>query len=326
MRNRLDLIHNRALKLTCILPAHNEEDVISDFLKALTAQLKDITDHYSIIVVDDGSQDQTAAIVAAACQANPAIKLIELSRNFGKENALTAGLEHSQSADAVILMDCDFQHPIDVIPKFIQAWSAGKDMVYGIRDRKSEGPFKKLLTKTFYSYMRWMSEISTPPNGGDFRLLDKKVVTALNRLPERSRFMKGMYSWVGFSSQGLNFETRERAGGKSSWSFSKLASLAITGITSFSTIPLRVWGVIGMFISALSLLFAGYIVLRTFIFGSDVPGYASIIVAVAFFGGIQLLSIGIIGEYIARIFQEVKQRPRYIIKETHGLDDVITKN
>lgn len=312
LRNKL--LTDKSIKLSCIIPTHNESETIIDFLNTLAQKISTYTENFELIVVDDGSTDDTVELLFKNNISKT--KLIKLSRNFGKETALTAGLEYA-SGDATILIDADFQHPIDTIDEFIRLWSNGYDMVYGVRkNRNDESRLKRKLTQSFYKIMQKITNINIIPNAGDFRLLDKKVVNSLNSCHERARFMKGLYAWVGFKSTGVIFEVVERKAGTSSWSFGKLTELAITGITSFSNIPLRVWSFIGFIISAMSFGYACYQITVTMIYGVDVPGYSSLMVAIMFFGGVQLMSIGILGEYIARIFNEVKQRPKYIIEST----------
>jgi glycosyltransferase involved in cell wall biosynthesis len=304
--------------ISCVVPTHNEAENLKPFIAALKKQLQTISSTFEIIIVDDGSKDNTAQQAASLIDKN--IKLLALSRNFGKENALTAGLEHC-SGDVAILIDADFQHPIELIPTFIENWEQGYDMVYGVQsDRASETKLKRLFTKFFYGLIGKISKTEIPANAGDFRLLDRKIITALNAMPERSRFMKGLYTWVGFKSLAIPFAAPPRAAGKSSWSFLRLLDLAITGVTAFSDLPLRMWSAIGFIISLIAFILGLYIVIKTLIFGVDAPGYATIVVAITFFGGIQLLSIGILGEYIARIFNEVKQRPKYIISQKIGFE------
>lgn len=311
---------NKSLFISCVVPVFNEEAVIEPFINALNTALADLTNHYEIIMVDDGSQDQTVSRIMALL-GNTRIKLLGLSRNFGKEVALTAGIEHARG-DVVILMDADFQHPVAILSIFLQKWAQGYDMVYGTRvSRQSESWFKRNFARLFYWVMQKITKIDIPNNAGDFRLLDKKIVGALKQFPERTRFMKGLYAWVGYKKIGVPFEVQDRAAGKSSWRLSRLAELAITGITSFSDVPLRIWGLIGFIISLISLLYAIYIVTVTLIFGADLPGFPTLVVAIMFLGGIQLLSVGILGEYIARIFTEVKQRPTYLLEIKEGFDD-----
>jgi glycosyltransferase involved in cell wall biosynthesis len=316
---RQQALANKAVRISCIVPVYNEEAVAEAFFSQLQALLHTLTNHFEIVVVDDGSRDSTVAKLTQL-PSSYNIKLLALSRNFGKENALTAGLEHC-SGDVAIILDSDFQHPLETIPTFLNHWAEGYEMVYGIREnRDNESSFKRNFAKLFYWIMAKITKIDIPNNAGDFRLLDRKVVNSLNQFQERSRFMKGLYAWVGFKRIAVPFKVQDRAAGKSSWGLGRLTELAITGITSFSDIPLRVWGFVGFIISSISLIYAIYIVTVTLLYGADLPGFPSIIVALMFFGGIQLLSIGILGEYIARIFSEVKQRPKYIIEKKFGFE------
>ena len=306
--------------ISCVVPVYNEEANVVTFFTALQKSLSSMTDHFEIIVVNDGSRDGTLQAILGLPKNFP-IKLIDFSRNFGKEIALTAGLEHCRG-DVTIIMDADFQHPLEMLPEFLKQWQAGYDMVYGVRkNRDSESRIKRYFAESFYWIMEKITKINMPSNAGDFRLLDRKVVDAINQFQERTRFMKGLYAWVGFKKIGLPFEVQERKAGKSGWSLRKLAALAITGITSFSDIPLRIWGFIGFIVSTISLIYAIYFLTYTLLYGADLPGFPSIIVAVMFLGGVQLLSIGILGEYIARIFTEVKQRPKYLIAKKYGFDE-----
>lgn len=317
---RQQALQNKSVRISCIVPVYNEEAVAEAFFTQLQACLRELAHNFEIIVVDDGSRDNTVKKILQLPK-DYHIKLLALSRNFGKETALTAGLENC-SGDVAIIMDSDFQHPLEVIPLFLQQWAAGYEMVYGAREnRDDESSVKKNFARLFYWLMRKITKIDIPNNAGDFRLLDRKVVDAINQFQERSRFMKGLYAWVGFKTVAVPFKVQERAAGKSSWGFTRLTELALTGITCFSDIPLRVWGCAGLVISIISLIYAIYIVTKTLIFGADLPGFPSLIVAIMFFGGIQLLSIGILGEYIARIFTEVKQRPKYLVELRHGFDE-----
>ena len=313
-------LQNKTVFISCIVPVYNEEAVIERFLIALQAKLRELTHHYEIIVVDDGSQDATVSKVLQLPK-DRSLKLLGLSRNFGKEVALTAGLEHC-SGEVAILLDADFQHPLETLSDFLNYWAEGYDMVYGTRkDRESESYLKRNFARAFYWLMQKITKIDIPNNAGDFRLIDRNIVHALKQFPERTRFMKGLYAWVGFKKIGVPFAVKDRAGGKSSWRFSKLTELAITGITSFSDVPLRVWGFVGFIISAIALIYAVYIVTVTLLFGADLPGFPTLVVAIMFLGGIQLLSIGILGEYIARIFTEVKQRTKYLLQIKDGFDE-----
>lgn len=318
--HRIQCIENKDIFISCIVPVYNEQANIETFFPKLAENLAKLSNRFEIIIIDDGSKDETVAkVMQLPKELN--IKLLGFSRNFGKETALTAGLENC-SGDIAILMDADFQHPIEVLPEFLKEWGKGYDMVYGVRkNRDKESRIKRNFARLFYWVMSKITKIDLPNNAGDFRLLDRKVIDAINHFQERTRFMKGLYAWVGFKKIAVPYEVQERVGGKSSWGFFKLTELAITGITTFSDIPLRVWGFIGFVISLVSLVYAIYFVTSTLIYGTDLPGFPSIIVAVMFLGGVQLLSIGILGEYIARIFTEVKQRPKYIIETKIGFDE-----
>jgi glycosyltransferase involved in cell wall biosynthesis len=315
-KNTIQNYPHKRFFLSCVVPVYNEQIGIAKFIPELENYLQALTNFYEIIFIDDGSNDGTAKIVESFT--NQKIKLIQLSRNFGKEIAISVGLEYCQG-DAAIILDSDFQHPFNLLPVFLEHWFKGYDMVFGIREnRENETKLKRTFTQGFYKLMSVLTKEKIVPNAGDFRLLDRKVIDALNSCAERNRFMKGLYAWVGFSSIGIPFKAPQRRSGKSSLHFNNLAELAITGITSFSNVPLRIWSLIGLLISCSSFLFAVYMICKTLICGVDLPGYPSIMVAIMFFGGVQLLSIGILGEYIARIFNEVKQRPKYIISKKIG--------
>lgn len=314
-------MQNASIFISCIVPVLNEEIVIESFIGKLKQALERITHNYEIIIIDDGSQDATLLKISQMAMHIKQLKILGLSRNFGKEIALTAGLDYA-SGDVVILLDADFQHPLDLLSTFLDRWAHGYDMVYGLRtNRTTETVTKRNFAKMFYWLMNKLTETDIPPNAGDFRLLDRNVVAALKQFPERTRFMKGLYGWIGFKKIGVPFTVEARAAGKSSFRLRKLFELAITGITSFSSVPLRVWGFIGFIISIIALIYAIYIVTVTLLFGADLPGFPTLAVAVMFFGGVQLLSIGILGEYIARIFTEVKQRPKYLLQYKEGFDE-----
>lgn len=313
-------LQNKSVFISCVVPVFNEEAVIEAFITQLESALRELTTQFEIIIVDDGSRDKTVANILRLPKSYH-VKLLGLSRNFGKEVAITAGLEHS-SGRVTIILDADFQHPIEMLPSFLKYWGEGYDMVYGVRThRESESYLKRNFARLFYWLMQNITKINIPSNAGDFRLMDRKICVALKEFPERTRFMKGLYAWVGFKKIGIPFEVKDRAAGKSSWRFTRLTELAITGITSFSDVPLRVWGFIGFIISLASMIYAVYIITVTLIYGTDLPGFPTLVVAIMFLGGIQLLSIGILGEYIARIFTEVKQRPKYILQIKDGFDE-----
>ena len=290
--------------ISCIVPVYNEEANILPFFSALSEKLSQLTQQFEIIAINDGSQDNSQQMLASL-HATKNLKVLEFSRNFGKEIALTAGLDHAQG-EVAIIMDADFQHPFDTLDLFLKEWAEGYDMVYGLRkNRHDETVMKRLFAKIFYKLMSSISQADIPPNAGDFRLLDKKLITALKASKERVRFMKGLYAWAGYRSKGVYFAVQDRMAGQSSWRFKNLFNLALTGIVSFSDTPLRIWSIIGCLISLLGFVCILYTIIDTLIFGVKVPGYATLLITVVFFGGIQLLSIGILGEYIARIFNEV---------------------
>jgi glycosyltransferase involved in cell wall biosynthesis len=306
--------------ISCIVPVYNEDAVIAEFINELNSTLTSLSYPYEIVLIDDGSQDRTFTIIQQLRDRIP-LRYIRFSRNFGKEQALSAGLDHARG-DAVILIDCDFQHPLELINEFIIQWNAGYDMVYAVRqDRSDESWLKRTCAKAFYQFTSKINRINIPANAGDFRLLDRKIVNALQKLPERNRFMKGLYSWVGFKQVGIPFEVQPRKMGSSQWSFYSLLDLAITGITSFTAFPLRMIAVGGISVATIAILYGIWIILSTLIFGIATPGWATIVTAISLFGGLQLFAIGVVGEYIGRIFDEVKHRPLYVIDEDLSFDD-----
>ncbi len=298
--------------ISCVVPAYNEAANLRILIPQLTETLYRLSRRIEIVIVDDGSSDDTAATAAALTENYP-VKCVLLSRNFGKEAALTAGI-HEANGDVVILMDSDLQHPVAVIPEFFAKWREGYEMVYGVRtNRDDEGFLKRHLTNAFYRLLRSASRIPIQPDAGDFRLLDRKVVDALKALPERSRFMKGLYAWVGYKSIGIPFQVEERRAGVTTFNFRRLTRLAIVGTVAFTELPLRISALLGLLISALSIIYGIYVAIRTLVYGVDLAGWPTLVVAITFLGGVQLMAIGVLGEYIARIFNEVKGRPNYIV-------------
>lgn len=311
---------NHTKLISCVVPIYNEEAVIAQFLTALNATLMHIAYPYEILIVDDGSEDATLNIINELKKTHT-FRYLRFSRNFGKEKALSAGLDFARG-NAVILLDGDFQHPLELLGEFIKQWEAGYDMVYAVRqDRADESWLKRTCAKTFYHLTSKINRVNIPPNAGDFRLLDRKIVTALQKLPERNRFMKGLYSWVGFKQLGIPFEVQPRTLGTSQWNFYSLLDLAITGITSFTAFPLRLIALGGMGLATLAILYGIWIILSTLMFGISTPGWATIVTTISFFGGLQLFALGVVGEYIGRVFDEVKHRPHYIIEEDLSFDD-----
>ena len=307
-----------SVELSIVVPLYNEESNIHYLFERLLVVLKGMKTTYEIVCVNDGSKDNTLMCLIDQHKSNPAIKVVNLARNFGKEVALTAGLDYATGA-AIIPIDADLQDPPELIEKLVAKWREGYDVVYATRrSRQGESWLKRHSATAFYRTIGRMSRVSIPPNTGDFRLLDRRVVEALKQMPERTRFMKGLFAWVGFKQTSVLFDREPRFQGKTTWNYWKLWNFAIDGITSFSFLPLKVWGYVGLIISFLSLLYAAFLVIRTLISGIDVPGYASLMVAVLFLGGIQLLTLGIIGEYLARVYEEVKSRPLYLVRESYG--------
>lgn len=305
-------------ELSVIIPVLNEADNIGPLLARLVPILRRCVSSYEIVFVDDGSTDATVAAVARAHEDDPSVGAVSLSRNFGKEVAIAAGLDYATGAASVII-DADLQHPPEIIEAFVARWREGYKNVYGQRiDRKDDSRLRRALTQRFYKLFGSVGETRLPEGAGDFRLLDAQAVAALRGLRERARFNKGLYAWIGFKSIGVPFEVESRAFGYSKFSYAKLTRFALDGLMSFSTMPLMVWTYIGTMISGVSMATAIYFVGDTLWSGNDVPGFASLIVSVTFLAGIQLLSLGVLGEYIGRIFAEVKGRPLYIVQAEVG--------
>jgi len=309
--------------ISVVVPAFNESDNLDPLVARLAGVLERIGLPFEIIVVDDCSTDATFARLADLHARDPRVKGLRFSRNFGKEIALAAGLRHACGA-AVVLMDADLQHPPELIETFVAEWRAGGQIVYGQRDRSGEVPgLRRWLTRRFYRLFEAVGEVKLMRDGGDFALFDRQVVDALNALPERGRFGKGLYAWVGFRRTPVPFTPAVRHAGQSRWSFWRLWLLALDAVTAFSVLPLRIWSYLGVLVSLMSLAYGAYIAVRTLIQGVDVPGYASLMVAVAFFGGVQLITLGVLGEYLGRVFTEVKRRPLYIVDSAVGLDEAV---
>ncbi len=312
--------HSCHVDLSIVAPMYNEADNIDYFFERLESVFSHLNMSYEIVCVNDSSKDKTLEYLVKHHYRNPSIKVVNLSRNFGKEIALTAGIDYAKGA-AVIPIDADLQDPPELIADLVEKWSEGYDVVYATRrSREGESWLKLLTAKTFYRVIGRISRVSIPRNTGDFRLLDRRVVEALKQMPERTRFMKGLFAWVGFKQTSIFYDRSPRYKGKTKWNYWRLWNFAIDGITSFSLAPLKVWSYVGLFLSVLSLIYATFLFLRTLIFGIDVPGYASLMVAILFLGGIQLVTLGIIGEYIGRVYEEVKGRPLYLVRESYGFE------
>jgi len=302
------------VKISLVVPVYNEEDTIMVFYTAV--RNCNVLAEYSveILFVNDGSVDNTPKIAAALANSDSLVRVINFSRNFGKESALMAGIEYA-SGDAVVPIDVDLQDPIEVIPQLIEKWQQGVDVVLAKRvDRSSDSYLKRRSAEVFYKVNNYLSDTKIEENVGDFRLMSRQVVEAIKILPERKLFMKGLLSWVGFKTDIVKYEREERVAGTTKFNGWKLWNFAIEGITSFSTVPLRVWTYLGLIIAIISLIYSFWMILDKLIWGNPVPGYPSLITAILFLGGVQLIGIGVIGEYVGRIYMETKNRPRYIIK------------
>ena len=303
--------------ISCVVPALNEYDNLVLLLPALAELLEGLSSTWEILLVDDGSDDATPQLMETL-SATPGYRYIQLSRNFGKEAALSAGLEAS-TGEVVICLDADLQHPLSLIPDMVNRWGAGADMVYAVRqDRSDESWMKRIGTRVFYRILGSSRQVDIPENAGDFRLMDRLVVNALINLPERTRFMKGLYAWVGFRTESIFYTPTERVHGESNFSPFRLVRFAIDGITAFSTWPLHMLSVTGSLLALISFGYGGYLVLDYLVHGHEVSGWTTIVTAMFFFSGINLLAFGTIGAYIARIFDEVKQRPLYVVRQQLG--------
>lgn len=302
------------MSVTLVVPVFNEEESVELFHATVREKLDNLEQRFEILFIDDGSSDRTAELIAGLTESDPLVSSIEFSRNFGKEAALIAGIEHA-GGDAVIPMDVDLQDPIEVIPQLIERWQAGFDVVLAKRrDRSHDSYLKQRTALIFYWLNNTISSTPIEENVGDFRLMSRRVVDALRAMPERQLFMKGLLGWVGFETTVVEYDRPLRAAGKSKFNGWKLWNLALEGITSFSTVPLRIWTYLGVSVAGLAFLYAGWMVLDKLINGNAVPGYPSLMTAILFLGGIQLIGIGVLGEYIGRIYMESKQRPRYVIR------------
>lgn len=304
--------------LSCVVPCLNEQENLDVLLPMLVVALRQLTSTFEIIVVDDGSTDGTSRSMAHWVSQHPQIVYLQLSRNFGKEAALTAGLEAAKG-QVVVCMDADLQHPPALIAQMFARWQQGIEMVYAVRaTRQDESLFKRWGTRLFYKLMRTSGGLQVPENAGDFRLMDRMVVDALLMLPERNRFMKGLFAWVGFKSEPLLYSPPERLHGTTYFRPLKLFRFALDGLTAFTTWPLRVLSVAGVCLSLLSFAYGLFIVITHLLYGDPVRGWTTLITVVLFFAGINLISLGVLGEYIARIFSEVKNRPVYLVRNTSG--------
>lgn len=302
------------MKISLVVPVFNEEDAIPIFYKAVR-EFEELKQHeVEIVFINDGSKDSTESIINALALADPLVVPLSFTRNFGKEPALFAGLDHA-SGEAIVPIDVDLQDPIEVIPHLIEKWQAGADMVLAKRsDRSTDGRLKRKTAEWFYKLHNKISNPQIEENVGDFRLMSREVVENIQLMPERNLFMKGVLSWVGGRTDVVEYARAERVAGSTKFNGWKLWNLALEGITSFSTFPLRVWMYIGFIIASISFLYGAWMTLQTLIIGNPIKGYTSLLVSILFIGGVQLIGIGVLGEYIGRIYIETKKRPRYCLK------------
>ncbi|MGF1750397.1 MULTISPECIES: glycosyltransferase family 2 protein [Vibrio] len=311
---------NNDFILSILVPVYNEEASITPFIQALDEVLDPIKANLDVVFVNDGSSDNTKQVIESVMASDPQVSLVNLARNFGKEAAMTAGLDYVKG-DACVIMDVDLQDPPELILEFVELWQTKQwDTIYGVRvDRSKDTWFKRLTAGGFYRFFNWVtSDTKIPENAGDFRLIDRVVIDALRQLPERNRFMKGLMAWSAFRSTGVTFQRPERHAGETKFNYWKLWNFAVDGIFSFTAWPLRIWGFVGCAISCLAFLFMLKIVIGATFFDVKTPGYASTISVVLFLGGIQLISLGIIGGYISRMYRELKQRPIYLVEGVYG--------
>jgi len=303
---------------SCILPAHNEAQNLPQVVDQILGTLRTMSERLELIIVDDGSRDATVAVAEQLCAQHPEVVLLQLSRNFGKESAITAGLA-SAVGDVVVIMDSDGQHPVDLLPKMFDLWRQGMDVVYAIRTtRDDQTALHSKLVQLFYSLVNSGNRVKIPPNAGDFRLMDQQVVKALNALPERNRFMKGLYAWAGFKSTAIEYEPLPRLEGVSRFGWRSSIGLAVTGVVAFSTVPLRFLSFLGLILALAAFVYGGWVVVEYFYMGIQVSGYATIVVGMMLLSGIQLMGMGILAEYVGRIYEEVKQRPVFWVQKRVG--------
>ncbi len=310
----MDLLSQARPVFSVVIPMYNEAEIIGEMHRRLAAVMSALGAQWEAVYVNDGSRDASLSIVENLQQADSHIAIVSLSRNFGKEIATTAGLDHAQG-DAVIVIDADLQDPPEVIPRLVAAWRSGYDVVYARRrKRNGETWLKKATAAAFYRIMRNLGDVTLPENVGDFRLMSRRVVDAVHQLREQHRFMKGLFAWVGFPSTVIVYDREARGAGRSKWSYWKLWNLAIEAITCFTVAPLRLATWLGLGVAAFAVVFGTQLILRTLLFGNPVAGYPSLMAVILFLGGTQLVTLGIIGEYLGRVFNETKRRPLYLVE------------
>ncbi len=309
-------------KLSVIIPAYNEEEVLPQLIE----RLNEVSEHLSkyefqFLFINDGSSDNTLELLKELNKQDKRMQYVDLSRNFGKETAMLAGFDYA-TGDGIVILDADLQHPPEVIEEMTDWWEQGYEDVYAVRKKREGETFlKEWTSKAYYQVVQKMTSEKVIPQAGDFRLLDRKCIVALRQLREKERYTKGMYGWIGFKKKEITYFAEERAAGETKWKWSNLFKLAIDGITSYSTVPLKVWSYIGFTISLLAFIFLAVETIKTFLFGTDAAGYPTLLAAILFLGGIQLISLGVIGEYLGRVFVETKGRPAYFIRESSEFDE-----
>jgi glycosyltransferase involved in cell wall biosynthesis len=306
--------------LSIVTPVHDEEESLKELFRRLQEVLGGLGEPAEVIVVDDGSGDSSYALAVAMHESDPRFKAVQLSRNFGHQVAITAGLDLAHG-DAVVVMDSDLQHPPEVIPELVAKWRSGFDIVYAIReDRRRESWGKRTSARVYYRLLRRLVDVDMPPNAGDFRLVDRRALNAFRSLRESNRYVRGMFSWIGYRQTGIPYAGVDRDGGTTKYTFSRMIKLAADGILSFSTAPLRLVLHLGMFVSLCALGIFVYAVIAKVVGSASLPGWASLLGVTAFLGGIQLLTLGMLGLYVGRIYEEVKQRPLYLVREMRGIE------
>jgi len=299
--------------ITVVAPAFNEEEVLEEFHRRVASVLDALSCSYEILLVNDGSTDRTLALMHELHQKDNHVTIVDLSRNFGKEIALTAGLDHARG-DVVVVLDSDLQDPPELIPEMLEGWREGYEVVYGVRThRDGETWFKKASASAFYKLIQRVSRVQIPRDTGDFRLMTKRAISEMGKLREQHRFMKGLFAWIGFPSKAIHYRRDARAAGQTKWNYWGLINLAVEGLTSFTIAPLKIATYLGLSVATASLFYGVVIIWKTLMYGDPVKGYPSLMVVVLFLGGVQLISVGVLGEYIGRIFNEVKSRPLYLV-------------
>jgi dolichol-phosphate mannosyltransferase len=304
-------------RLSVVIPVYNEQENLPVLYERLTAVLEDVGLSYEVLFVDDGSRDASLGLLRELAWADERVAVVELARNFGHQVAISAGLDHARG-DGVIVMDADLQDPPEVLPRFIDSWLAGHDVVYAVREQRKEGWLMRLAYAAFYRLLQRVAQIDIPLDAGDFCIMDRQVVDLLTGMPERNRFVRGIRSWVGLDQVGLAYERHGRHAGRPKYTVSRLLYLALDGLVSFSFLPLRVITALGFLVSAISIVLAAAYTIQRLTVGLYPPGFATLTVAIFLLSGIQLITIGVIGEYVGRIFEEVKQRPLYVVRRVIG--------